>query len=298
MSSIKSIYEEGNRPWYWFFRVFYEAIKVYVQDGAFFHGAALAYYTLFSFVPIIYLTSSIFGRIVGQETMQKIIVDILRNQVGIKDTSGIIDFLKGVNFDKPSLFFEILSIGVLIYGCSAFLISLKRSINEFFNISKKKRSSQNVILSFFGFHFLSLTMLAFFALLIIVFYFVQAFIFSGIEHWITTKNGFVTFSVLMIQYSISILCNAIIFTFIFKYLHDGKVEWKLAIRGAIVTAFLLFFSQLLIRYYLQHFFALGKFGLIGSLFFMLAWVHYSAQIIFLGAKFTSLLGIEMGKPIN
>ncbi|NBX78993.1 MAG: YihY/virulence factor BrkB family protein, partial [Flavobacteriales bacterium] len=268
----------------------------YIREGAFFHGAALAYYTLFAFVPIVYLASSIFGRIFGQKNMENIISDLFQNQVGIKDTAGIMSLLKGINFDKPNLFMEIFSIAILIYGCSAFLVSLKRSINDFFQINRKKRQEENIILDFISFRFLSIGMLALFALLVILFYFLQMFIFSGIENYIHAHDGFVDFSINLIQYSSSILCNSIIFTLIFKYIHDGKVEWKLAIRGGIVTSTLLFFSQLLIRYYLQHYFSLGNLGIVGSLFVFLAWVNYSAQIVFFGAKFTFMLGEEMDTP--
>ena len=290
--------QHKDKHWFRLINVFYKSLIAYIREGAFFHGAALAYYTLFAFVPIVYLASSIFGRIFGQKNMENIISDLFHNQVGIKDTSGIMSMLKGINFDKPNIFMEIFSIAILIYGCSAFLVSLKRSINEFFQINSKKRQEENIILDFIGFRFLSIGMLALFALLVILFYFLQMFIFSGIENYIHAQNGFVDFSIKLIQYSSSILCNSIIFTLIFKYIHDGKVEWKLAIRGGIVTSTLLFFSQLLIRYYLQHYFSLGNLGIVGSLFVFLAWVNYSAQIVFFGAKFTFMLGEEMDTPVR
>lgn len=297
-TSSAKISRYKDKHWFRLITVLYKSLIAYIREGAFFHGAALAYYTLFAFVPIVYLASSIFGRIFGQKNMENIISDLFQNQVGIKDTSGIMGMLKGVNFDKPNLFMEIFSIAILIYGCSAFLVSLKRSINEFFQINRKKRQEENIILDFIGFRFLSIGMLALFALLVILFYFLQMFIFSGIENYIHAQNGFVDFSIKLIQYSSSILCNSIIFTLIFKYIHDGKVEWKLAIRGGIVTSTLLFFSQLLIRYYLQHYFSLGNLGIVGSLFVFLAWVNYSAQIVFFGAKFTFMLGEEMDTPVS
>jgi len=289
---------EVKEPWYWFFKLFYSSLITFITEGAFFHGAALAYYTLFAFVPIIYLTTSIFGRIFGQKTMEIIITDLFSNQMGIKDSSGILSVMNGVNFDKPSILMEILSITIVIYTCSAFLVSLKRSINDFFKIEGYKIKQDNIILDFIGFRFLSLGLLASFALVIILFYFIQIFIFSGLENYITMHNGLIDFSFKLIQYSISILSNAVIFTLVFKYIHDGKIEFRLAFRGAVVTSVLLFFSQLLIKYYLQNFFSLGNLGIVGSLFVFLAWVNYSAQIVFFGARFTQMLGEKIGAPIR
>ena len=290
--------KNNKRPWYAILSVFKDSIVGYFSEGAFFHGAALAYYTLFSFVPIIYLSTSIFGRVVGKENMQIIIIDLLQNQIGISDTKGLMDFLNSVNFDKPSLFLEIVSIGILLYGCSAFLVSLKRSINEFFNISKKKRHEENIIMDLIGFRFLSVAFLALFAFIIILLYFLQGFIFYAFTNYLHYKNGFIDFTLEFFQHLISIFSNILIFTIVFKYIHDGFVPIKLAIKGAFVTSVLLFLSQLLIKYYLHNYFFLGNMGIAGSLFIFLAWVHYSAQIVFFGAKFTAVLAERDGIKIK
>ena len=290
--------KNNKRPWYAILAVFKDSIIGYFSEGAFFHGAALAYYTLFSFVPIVYLSTSIFGRVVGKENMQTIIIDLLQNQIGISDTKGLMDFLNSVNFDKPSLFLEIISIGILLYGCSAFLVSLKRSINEFFDISKKKRHEENIIMDIIGFRFLSVAYLAIFAFIIILLYFLQGFIFYAFTNYLHYKNGFIDFTLEFFQHLISIFSNILIFTIVFKYIHDGFVPIKLAIKGAFVTSVLLFLSQLLIKYYLHNYFFLGNMGIAGSLFIFLAWVHYSAQIVFFGAKFTAVLAERDGIKIK
>ena len=290
--------KNNKRPWFAILAVFKESIIGYFSEGAFFHGAALAYYTLFSFVPIVYLSTSIFGRVVGKENMQTIIIDLLQNQIGISDTKGLMDFLNSLNFDKPSLFLEIVSIGILLYGCSAFLVSLKRSINEFFDISKKKRHEENIIMDIIGFRFLSVAYLAIFAFIIILLYFLQGFIFYAFTNYLHYKNGFVDFTLVFFQHLISIFSNILIFTIVFKYIHDGFVPIKLAIKGAFVTSVLLFLSQLLIKYYLHNYFFLGNMGIAGSLFIFLAWVHYSAQIVFFGAKFTAVLAERDGIKIK
>lgn len=290
--------KNNKRPRYAILVVFKDSIIAYFSEGAFFHGAALAYYTLFSFVPIVYLSTSIFGRVVGKENMQTIIIDLLQNQIGISDTRGLMDFLNSVNFDKPSLFLEIVSIGILLYGCSAFLVSLKRSINEFFDISKKKRHEENIIMDIIGFRFLSVAYLAIFAFIIILLYFLQGFIFYAFTNYLHYKNGFVDFTLVFFQHLISIFSNILIFTIVFKYIHDGFVPIKLAIKGAFVTSVLLFLSQLLIKYYLHNYFFLGNMGIAGSLFIFLAWVHYSAQIVFFGAKFTAVLAERDGIKIK
>jgi membrane protein len=277
---------------------FWQALKDYVQQGAFHHGAALAYYTLFAFIPILYLTTSIYGRIIGARNMRVIVSDLLHDGLGLTDSDSILQLVDTMSLEKPSFFLELVSIGVLLYTCSAFMLSLKRSLNEFFNVTKKNRQESNLFMELIGFRFVSVLMLAVFALVIILFYFAQVFVFSALNSWIHWHNGFIDFSFKLLQIGLTLLSNVLIFSLIFKYMHDAKVSWKVALKGAILTAILLYFSQWILSYYLQHFFMLGQLGIANSIFMMLAWVHYSAQIIFLGAKFTYQVGKATGDRIS
>lgn len=277
---------------------FWAALKEYVQEGAFHHGAALAYYTLFALIPIIYLTTSIYGRIIGQENMRKIISSLLKNSLGIQDSGSIIQLVDSISIDKPNLMLEIVSVGILLYTCSAFMISLKRSLNEFFNVSKKSRENANLFMEIIGFRFLGVLLLAVFALIVILFYFLQVLIFSAITSWLNLNNGFVDVSMHFLQIGLTLLSNIVIFALIFKFLHNAKVSWRVARNGAIVTALLLYLGQLLIGYYLQHFFMMGKLGVANSIFVLLAWVHYSAQIVFFGAQYTYQIGTILNERIK
>ena len=251
-------------------KAFWQALKEYVQEGAFHHGAALAYYTLFAFIPIIYLTTSIYGRIIGQQNMREIIGSILKSGLGIQDSGSILKLVEGMSIDKPNFFLELASIGILLYTCSAFMISLKRSLNEFFNVSKKSRQESNLFMEIIGFRFVGVLLLAIFALVIILFYFLQIFIFSALTSWLQWNNGFVDFSLQVLQVLFTLLSNILIFSLIFKYMHNAKVTWRVARNGAIATAILLYLSQWIIGYYLQHYFVMGPLG-----------VANSAQIVFL-----------------
>lgn len=277
---------------------FWQALKEYVQQGAFHHGAALAYYTLFAFIPILYLTTSIYGRMIGAKNMRVIVSDLLHDGLGLTDAESILHLVDSMSIDKPSFFMEVVSVGILLYTCSAFMLSLKRSLNEFFNVTKKNRQESNLFMELIGFRFISVFMLAVFALVIILFYFAQVFVFSALNSWIHWHIGFIDVSFKILQIGLTLVSNVLIFSLIFKYMHDAKVSWRVAFKGAILTAILLYFSQWILSYYLQHFFMMGQLGIANSIFMMLAWVHYSAQIIFLGAKFTYQVGKASGERIS
>jgi membrane protein len=100
------------------------------------------------------------------------------------------------------------------------------------------------------------------------------------------------------HHGIPIITNVIVFSIIFKYLHDGKVDWKTAIKGSALTTALLYLGQLLIKYYLlNYFFGTGG-GVAGTMLIILVWVYYSSQIIFFGAKFIAVYSKMTGAEIK
>ncbi|MEY4287319.1 MAG: hypothetical protein RL511_1407 [Bacteroidota bacterium] len=230
--------------------------------------------------------------------MREIVSSLLKSGLGLQDSTSILQLVDSMSIEKPNFFLELASVGILLYTCSAFMISLKRSLNEFFHVSIKSREESNLFMEIIGFRFVGVLLLAIFALVIILFYFLQVFIFSAITSWLHWNNGFVDFSLHALQIILTLLSNAFIFTLIFKYMHNAKVSWRIARNGAITTAVLLYLSQLVIGYYLQHFFIMGQLGVANSIFIMLAWVHYSAQIVFFGAQFTYQIGKDFHERIQ
>lgn len=273
-----------------FIDIIRNSVVEFVEEGSFFHGAALAYYTLFALIPLLYLIVISFGKIFGEQVCIDAITLILRKNVGIQDLSAFTGYLKTLNNNSKSLALNLVMIIALLYSCTAFMVSLKFSMNEFFNIQKRKREKLNVVMDFLKFRFVSIGLLVFFALIIMLSYFIQIFAISLLENWFSNVIGNVHLGFILIHHGFSLLMNVFIITFIFKYVHDGSIEWKLAIKGGFITALLLFISQLVIKYYLQHYFFLGKGDVVGSMFIIMAWVFYTAQIIFFGAKFTYMYG--------
>lgn len=273
-------------------------VEFFGEEGLF-HGAALAYYTVFAMVPLLYLCIVYFGKIIGQSVMMEIIEDLLRHKVGIQDVKGIMEFLKSLNFDKGNTFMEIVGIIVLMVTSSAFIVCLKQSINDFFDLEINYSTRKRKIVKNILFRLISMALVAALTVFLIIFYFAQTVMMSLSESVFDNYEVLDSIFSNVLNHGFAILSNAVIFTMVFKYVHDGYVKWKLAIGGAIVTSILLYIGQLLIKYYLFHyFFGAQSGGIAGTLFILLAWVYYSSQIIFFGAKFTAVYAKKVGKPIR
>jgi membrane protein len=276
------------------FKLFKTSFTEFFRDRSFIHGASLAYFTLVALVPILYIAYATIGRFLGQDRLIQIIAEAARTHVGIEDIDWLMVLLERLNVGGGSLTLEIAGFVILAFSASAIFNSMRASLNTFFGIRTweiklglwdqvKARLSSFLILTLVGFVF-------------IVFYFLEtAFVAFGSHLMGDELNG-----VLMALSSHlgSIMSNSVIFFFVFKYLHDGFVHWKIAIRGAIFTGVLLYLGQWLIKFYLTNYFFAAGGGVAGTIFILMVWVFYSAQIIFLGAKVTKVYADMLKMPIH
>lgn len=294
-SSKKSDY----LPWSEIPSLVKETFRSFFEEKGLFHGAALAYYTVFAMVPLLYLCIAYFGKIIGQDVMLEIIEELLKTKVGINDVGGIMDFIRQLNFEKGNWLMELIGIAVLLVASSAFVVCLRDSINDFFDLEVNYSSRRKKLVKNLLFRVVSLAVIAVSTVVIIVFYFAQTILVSLSSDFFNNVYWLDVILSNLLRHGLAIISNALLFTVVFKYVHDGFVKWKLAFGGAIVTSVLLYLGQLLIKYYLFNFFFGGKSGgIAGTLFVLLAWVYYSSQIIFFGAKFTAVYARKIGKPIS
>lgn len=272
--------------------------KEFFQENSFTHGAALAYYALLALVPLLYLGMTFFGRIVGQETMVEIIGDLLSEQVGVKDVSGILGFLDEVDLSSGNLLLEILGSLALLLSATAIINSIRRSLNDFYDLEKRGGTTKKKIVRGVIFRLLSMLFIAGVAVVIVVFYFAETIFLSFGNDLFQNYSFFNWIVSSFARHGIPIISNVVIFSFIFKYLHDGKVRWRRAIEGALLTSLFLYFGQLLIKFYLVNYFFAASGGVAGTMLIILVWVYYSSQIIFLGAKFVNVKSRMLGEPIQ
>lgn len=275
-----------------------ETVVEFGQEKPMAHGAALAYYALLALVPLLYLSVTYLGMFLGQEEMTKMISTVVKEYIGLEDITGILGMLENVDFNQGSIFLQIIGIVALLFSCAAIFNSLKRSINEFYDIEVPKMKGKKMIISTIISRLVSMIFVVGATLILLILYFVETIFLSlsdqfldGLQmlHWLFSSAA---------RFGIPILTNIILFTFIFKFLHNGKVAWKYALRGGVVTSCLLYLGQVLIKFYLSNYFFASGAGVAGTFLVILVWVYYSSQIIFFGAKYIFVLSRMKGLSID
>jgi membrane protein len=286
-------------PWNRIPELLKDSFSGFIEDRAMYMGAALAYYTILALVPMLYLLIAFFGAFLGKDEIELIIQDLFKANIGIYDTGVIVDLVEQMQWSGTGVMAKLFGVIALLVVSSAFVVYFKHSINELFGIRKKFENKRKKFLNSIIFRLISMGIVGGAAVAVISFYFVQAFVISSLDMVFHGDSFFELYFLQILKHLLSIGMNLLIFMFIFKYLHDGFVRWKLAFFGALITALLLYVGQLLINYYLLHFFFAAKSGgVAGLLFIILAYVYYSSQILFFGAKLIAVYAQKVGKPIK
>ena len=227
----------------------------------------------------------------------RLLTNFLSDQVGISDVSGILEFLGKLNLGGGNVFMEIIGMVALLFSSTAILNSLRNSINDFYNLDKLTGTRRKIVRGAL-FRLLSMVFIAGATVLLVIFYFAETIFLSLGNELLANHDLLNTIFTYVAQHGIPLLANAILFACVFKFLHDGVVVWKRAIQGAILTSLLIYIGQLVIQFYLTNYFFAASGGVVGTILVILAWVYYSSQIIFLGAKYVAVKSRLNGQEIH
>jgi membrane protein len=88
-----------------------------------------------------------------------------------------------------------------------------------------------------------------------------------------------------------------LFAMIFKLLPNVRLRWRDVWLGAVTTSLLFTFGKFIIGYYLATSSVASSFGAAGSVVIVLAWIYYSACILFFGAEITKGYACRFGSGI-
>lgn len=278
-------------------RIISELFSRFTLDMGLFHGAALSFYLVFTLIPLLYLTINIVGSVVGKDRVTEFVNRFLIDYFGINDFSGVLSFLNSIQIGGTNVLLKYIGIIVLIFSCSAIFISLKVSINHFYGIKPHFESGKKKFLVNLISRLISFALLAGMGILLVVTYFIQ-FVFNSVGKLVLKNHAFISdFWFEIVQHSVSILSMMIFLMFVYKYLNDAVVKFRVAFVGAFFAAVLLQLGQIGIQYYMNVAYFAKSGSLLSVILIILAFVYYGSQAIFIGASISAAYGELVDEPI-
>ncbi|WP_075342256.1 YihY/virulence factor BrkB family protein [Tenacibaculum agarivorans] len=266
-----------------------EVFNHFLNSNTFQKGAALAYYGVFSILPIIVIVTSLLGLFFGKETVSGEIYNQLKDTLGNNGANQIQEIIKNQHIHHNNLMTTIIGFVTLALSASGMFSQIHNSFNSIWNIKAKPRNS---ILNYLSKHFFAFATLITLFFILLISTTIHAFL---IHHAQNLSNEFRF--VYLYEHFISFIIAAFAFAIMFKFLGDAIVHWKIALLGGTLTSLLFLFGKVGIAIYISHSHISSTFGSASVLALLMLWVYYTSQIIFLGASFIQVLGDKLGYEI-
>lgn len=257
-------------------------------------GAAVAFYTLLSFAPLLVLLAAIAALIFTKEAAQNGVIEEARQLMGSRGAETVKSLLENAQQPTTGLFASIVAFVTLLFGASGVFGELRDALNTIWNATPKDESGIMGILKQRLFSFGMVLSVGFLLLASLVISAGLALIGKYFAYVIPLPAPVL----LGINFFISFAVITVLFALMFKYVPAIHIAWRYVWTGAIGTSLLFTVGKLLLGLYLGKASVGSAYGAAGSLVAVIVWVYYSAQIFFFGAEFTRVYADASAGPFS
>ena len=271
-----------------------EAASDWIDDGAMRLSSSLAYYAIFSLAPLLVILISMAGLVFGEEAAR----GQLSQQIAVLAGRGAGDAIQAAVQSSASqksggVMATIVSTGLLLFGASTVFAELKDSLNIIWGVIVKPGRPFLTLMHdrFFSF---SIVLAIGFLLLVSL---VISVLLALLGKYMSLRFELPSAVWQAWDFIISFIVVSSLFALIFKLLPNVRLRWRDVWLGAVATSLLFTIGKLIIGYYLATSSIASSFGAAGSVVIVLAWIYYSACILFFGAEITKIFVRKFGSGI-
>jgi membrane protein len=256
-----------------------EAIREWLKDDASLLAAALAYYGLFSFVPLLILTLIFINTLFQQGFLDGRVVATSQDLVGQQMPGVASELIDRASDQAASFRFTLFSVGLLLFGAAGLFVHARRAFRLIWQIPDRVVPLRDTIFSYLR-SYLLVGLVAFLLLITSVFTAVLLPAARQIEDILPIHLGLLR----MLTFLVSFTFVTILFAATYKTLIEVKLTWREIIPGSALAALLFAAGNFCIEAYVGWVNLGSAYGAAGSLVIFLFWIYYSAQIFLFGAE--------------
>ena len=289
-NSVKAIKNFGLKTYF----LLKESFNDFIKDNGLKLSAALSYYTIFSLPPLLIIIISVTGFFFGEDAVRGELFGQINELVGNEVALQIEETIKNVKLSDNNVFFTIIGVIILLIVATGVFAEIQESINYIWGIEAKPKRG---LIKFLKNRLMSFAMIGSVGFLLMVGLVVNTLM-SILNKMLTARFPEITVYFFHFTNIIFLFITiTALFTLIFKTLPDGKVVLRDCIIGAAFTAVLFMIGKFAIGAYLSSTPIASVYGAAGSVILILAWVYYSAIILYFGVEFTKIYAIAHGDNI-
>lgn len=281
-----------------------DSFSSFMEDDCPTLAAALAYYTVFSLPPLIFLLVTVLTWSLtvfsddasAEERAKRIIVrhaaTILGNET-IQEEVGAI--LSTNEKESRSWWKSFLGIAAVLVGASGVLSALQNSLNRVWHVTPRKNSQQ--ALRFLLKRVVSLTMVMGFGFILIVSFVINTIIEVAL-HMIGERLGMAESLAQVANHLVSFAVITVLLAAIYRYMPDARILWRDVFLASVLASLLFSLGKAVLQWYFEIANPAAQLGsAAASLAAVLIWVYYSSMIMLLGAEFSKSWAKIQGRRI-
>lgn len=244
-------------------------------------GAALAYYTALSMAPMLLIAIAVAGMVFGRDVARAEVSTQLHAALGPAGAEVVNGLLDQTRDGSTGVLATIIGLLTLLGGATNLFAALHATLNRIWDVPRPAKVGVLFVLRR---RFLAFCMVLVIGFLLLVLLVISAGL-SGLQS-VMAEGMAAMVLVRLLDTVVSVMVTTGLFALLYRVLPDTSVTWRDVGVGAFVTAMLFALGRLLIGWYLGTTSIASAYGAAGSFVVMLVWIHYSAQILLLGAEFT------------
>jgi membrane protein len=261
--------------------ILWEARRAFSRDGCMNLSAALAFYTILSLIPFLFLTISAAGFILGSsDAAHKLAVPLLGR--AFPEASGVI-LKEVVSISRRAGVLGWVGILSLVWTASVIFSSLEFAMGVVFRVEKRR--------NFFKSKLMALSMIPAAGALLLLSIFVTTFaaVMENYEFKLFGVGLAQSFAFeLTLGYFLPYLVLAFAFTAIYKIIPNTSIAFRHALVGGASCAFLFEMAKHLFTWYLSespHYNII--YGSLAAIIILVVWAFYSSSILLFCAEVVS-----------
>ncbi|HPT19725.1 MAG TPA: YihY/virulence factor BrkB family protein [Methanothrix sp.] len=256
-----------------------KAFSEWLKDDASLLAAALAYYGLFSFVPLIILLLTFLNSLFRQGYLDSQTVEQSLDLVGQQMPAGTDGLIDQASDRAASFGFTVISILILLFGAAGLFVQTKRAFDIIWDLPENGRPLLETALSYLH-SYLLIALAAFLLLATSAANAILLPVAGLIEEFLPVHLGLLR----LVTFLVSFLFVTILFAAAYKTLIEVHLTWWQVVPGSALASFLFAAGNLCIEAYVGLVDVGSAYGAAGSLVVFLFWIYYSAQIFLFGAE--------------
>jgi membrane protein len=265
------------------YRILKRAFVQFSNDRGPQMGAALAYYSLFSIAPLLVISISIAGAILGEEQARQSAVILLRDNMGPDAATAVEEALTHVRKPAQGVLPTAAAVALLFFGALGVFLQVRSSFSTIWGLPPHRGST---VLGLAVNYALASLMVLLMGIVLLASVLLTTFT-QWVAEWAPDRLahfGLTWESWRLLEFGISFLFVTVVFALVYRVMSGRHISLVYVLYGAGVAALLFTAGKTLLGIYLSYAHVASVYGTGGSVAAFLIWIYYSSQTMILGAE--------------